>query len=121
MLKFISDREFIYRAELDAPWPVSDRDLIMHAKLSAGPNPNEYYFSTVGKPDFIPPRKGFVRVPVSDGNWQIKVLGKERLEIKNSLKVDPGGDIPVWLLNLSLAEGPFETFANLRRYLDSIN
>ena len=118
LLKTISKVELIYRAELIAPWPVSNRDLILHVKLSPGPNPNEYQFTIIGKPDFIPPREGFVRVPVSDGSWQIKVVGPERIDIQYSLMVDPGGAIPAWLLNLSLAEGPFETFKGLREYLE---
>jgi len=119
LLKSISDQELIYRAELDAPWPVSDRDLILHVKMSPTSKLGEYLFSTVGRPDFIPPRDGFVRVPVSDGHWTIKVIGKDQLEIQHNLSIDPGGAIPVWLLNLSLAEGPFETYTNSREYLKS--
>lgn len=120
LLKFISNEELIYRAELDAPWPVADRDLILHVNLSQGSKPGEYIFTTVGKPDFIPPREGFVRVPISDGQWTIQVLGQNQLDIKHSLIVDPGGAIPAWLLNLSLAEGPFETYSNLIKYLEEM-
>lgn len=117
MLKSISKDEFIYRAELDAPWPVADRDMILHVKMAPSSKPGEYLFSTIGIPDFIPPKEGFIRVPVSEGHWKIKVVGKDQLEIQHSLSVDPGGVIPTWLLNLSLAEGPFETYTNLRERL----
>jgi hypothetical protein len=119
MLKSISKNEFIYRAELQTPWPVSNRDLILHVKMTATANPNEYHFSAIGKPDFIPPREGFVRVPVSEAHWYIKVIGKTNIQIKHSILIDPGGSIPAWLMNLSLAEGPYETFKNLRTYLAS--
>lgn len=119
MLKLISKQEFIYRAELETPWPVSNRDLILHVKMSQGPNPDEYHFSALGKPDFIPPREGFVRVPVSEAHWYITIVDKNNIQIKHSILIDPGGSIPTWLMNLSLAEGPYETFRNLREYLDS--
>jgi hypothetical protein len=119
MLKPISKQEFIYRAELETPWPVSNRDLILHVKLSPGSNPNEYHFSAIGRPDFIPPRDGFVRVPLSEAHWYINVVDDKHLEIKHSILIDPGGYIPAWLMNISLAEGPFETFKNLRDYLQS--
>ena len=119
MLKRMSANEFIYLAELETPWPVSNRDLILHVKMSATANPNEYHFSAMGKPDFIPPRDGFVRVPVSEAHWYIKVLDKSSIQIKHSILIDPGGSIPAWLMNLSLAEGPYETFKKLREYLDS--
>lgn len=119
LLKSISKNEFIYRAELQTPWPVSNRDLILHVKMTATAKPNEYHFSAIGKPDFIPPREGFVRVPVSEAHWYIKILDKSNIQIKHSILIDPGGSIPAWLMNLSLAEGPYETFKNLRVYLGS--
>ncbi len=119
LLRSISKNEFIYRAELQTPWPVSNRDLILHVKMVPTSNSNEYHFSAIGKPDFIPPREGFVRVPVSEAHWYIKVIGKTNIQIKHSILIDPGGSIPAWLMNLSLAEGPYETFKNLRTYLAS--
>ncbi|MCZ8134141.1 MAG: START domain-containing protein [Algoriphagus sp.] len=119
MLKRISKNEFIYRAELETPWPVANRDLILHVKMSPTSNPKEYHFSAIGKPDYIPPREGFVRVPVSEAHWYIKILDKTNIQVKHSILIDPGGSIPAWLMNLSLAEGPYETFKNLRNYLGS--
>ncbi|MBC6368477.1 START domain-containing protein [Algoriphagus sp. AK58] len=121
MLKRISKNEFIYRAELETPWPVSNRDLILHVKMSPTSTPQEYHFSAIGKPDFIPPREGFVRVPLSEAHWYIKVVDANKIQIKHSILIDPGGSIPAWLMNLSLAEGPYETFKNLRAYLGSAN
>ena len=118
LLKRISKDEFIYRAELETPWPVSNRDLILHVKLSPGTNQGEYYFSALGRPDFIPPREGFVRIPLSEAHWYITVVDQNTLKIKHSILIDPGGSIPAWLMNLSLAEGPFQTFKNLREYLE---
>ncbi|GAB2497970.1 START domain-containing protein [Algoriphagus taiwanensis] len=117
MLKRISSEEFVYRAELQTPWPVSNRDLILQVKMSKGSKPNEYHFSAIGRPGFIPPRDGFVRVPLSEAHWYIQVVDDHHIEIKHSILIDPGGSIPAWLMNLSLAEGPFETFKSLREYL----
>jgi hypothetical protein len=119
MLKRISKDEFVYRAELETPWPVSNRDMILHVKLSPGANRGEFHFSALGKPDYIPHREGFVRVPLSEAHWYITVVDHTTLKVKHSILIDPGGSIPAWLMNLSLAEGPFETFKNLREYLEA--
>jgi hypothetical protein len=119
LLKQISKDEFVYRAELETPWPVSNRDLILHVKLSTDANRGEYHFSALGKPDFIPPREGFVRIPLSEAHWYITVVDQTTLKINHTILIDPGGSIPAWLMNLSLAEGPFQTFKNLREYLDA--
>jgi hypothetical protein len=119
LLKSFSAQEFIYRAELETPWPVSNRDLILHVKLTPGATPNSYHFSAIGKPDFIPPRNGFVRVPLSEAHWYIQVVDKNTIHVKHSILIDPGGSIPAWLMNLSLAEGPYQTFKSLREFLSS--
>jgi hypothetical protein len=64
-------------------------------------------------------RDEFVRVPVSEAHWYIQVLGQKNIKIKHSILIDPGGSIPAWLMNLSLAEGPYQTFKSLREFLSS--
>lgn len=112
VLEVISDLELIYHAEVKAPWPVSNRDLVVRLKITQDPQTNVMTFSIVSIPDYIPPRKGIVRVPRSEGKWTITPV-TDGLKINYSFLVDPGGSLPSWLLNLSIAEGPHKTFSNL--------
>lgn len=112
VLEVISDLELIYRAEVKAPWPVSNRDLVVRLKVSQDPETKVMIFSIISIPDYIPPNKGIVRVPKSEGKWII-TPEKNQLKIEYSFLVDPGGSVPSWLLNLSIAEGPHKTFSNL--------
>jgi hypothetical protein len=112
VLEVISDLELIYRAEVKAPWPVSNRDLVVRLKITQNPETNVMTFSIVSIPDYIPEYKGIVRVPKSEGRWTITPEAGG-LKIDYSFLVDPGGSLPSWLLNLSIAEGPHKTFSNL--------
>jgi hypothetical protein len=118
VLEVISELEVIYRAEVKAPWPVSNRDLVVRLKIEQDPVTKVMTFTIISIPDYIPEYKGIVRVPKSEGKWVItpKV---DRLAIDYSFVVDPGGSIPSWLLNLSIAEGPHRTFSNLTNRIKS--
>ena len=117
-LKRVSDREVIYRSEVQAPWPVSNRDLIVNFSVKQDPNTKVMTFTLKGIPEYVPHKKGVVRIPRSEGKWVVTPIGKDKVKVEYSLKVDPGGSIPAWLLNLSIAEGPYESFRNL---IDRIN
>lgn len=118
VLEVISDLELIYRAEVKAPWPVSNRDLVVRLKITQDPVTRVMTFSIVSVPDYIPPYEGIVRVPKSEGKWVITPVG-DRLQIDYSFIVDPGGSIPSWLINFSIAEGPYRTFYNLSKRIRS--
>jgi hypothetical protein len=63
-------------------------------------------------------QKGFVRVPASRALWIIREKTKNHLEIKYTMQIDPGGDVPVWLVNWVCAQAPYQSFKNLKAILE---
>lgn len=115
ILKTINDREIIYYTQISAPWPVSNRDMIVHFKTQQQqPGAKDKIIITNGEPDFIPHKPDLVRVPSSKATWIIKELGKERLSIIYSIEIDPGGSVPAWMVNMVCAEAPYVSFKNLK-------
>jgi hypothetical protein len=113
VLERISESELIYHAEIKAPWPVTNRDLVVRLKISQDPVSKVMQFHIVSIPDYIPPVKGVVRIPRSEGRWIITPVGKRQVDIYYNFMVDPGGTLPAWLINLSVAEGPYKSFSGL--------
>ncbi len=120
VLKKISNNEIIYRSEIKAIWPVSNRDLIMHLKITQNEVTNVMTADINSVPDFIPLREGVVRVPMAKAHWVIEPIGKSEIHLYYTLLIDPGGYIPVWMLNLALAEGPYKTLKNLKSRLNNV-
>lgn len=118
ILKRVSDNEVIYHSEVGAPWPVSNRDLVVRLRIVQDPKTKVMTFTITSIPDFIPEKKGVVRVPRADGKWIVTPDGNNKLKVSYSFQVDPGGSIPAWLLNLSIAEGPYQTFHNLNQRIE---
>ena len=50
----------------------------------------------------------------------MSVVNGSDLKVSYFLNVDPGGSIPAWLVNLAVAEGPYESFRNLKRQLSEV-
>jgi hypothetical protein len=117
ILKEISPTELYYYSELRFPFPMSNRDFIEHVSLSQNTVTKVLTMTVQNIPNFIPPKKGIIRVLHSQCSWTITPLTKKSLQIEFTLFADPAGSIPVWLVNSMIAYGPYETFKKLRTQL----
>jgi hypothetical protein len=113
VLKRVSESEIIYRGEVQAPWPVSNRDVVLRLKIKQDTVTRVMNFSIVTVTGIYPEKSGVVRVPRSDGKWVVTPIGNNKLKVEYSFVVDPGGSLPGWLVNLTVAEGPYKTFQTL--------
>ncbi|MEO6633719.1 MAG: START domain-containing protein, partial [Mucilaginibacter sp.] len=62
----------------------------------------------------VPLKDGIVRVRSSKGLWVITPVKKNLLKVMYTLQLDPGGNLPAWLVNLFAAEGPMKSFQGLK-------
>lgn len=117
ILKRESDQSIITRSVIDAPWPVENRELIVRYQILQNREQGEVVINAKTLAYDYPESKGLVRVPFSHARWIVKQSGSS-LKVNYALSVDPGGSIPVWLVNMSIAEGPYHTFTNLKKKLE---
>jgi START domain len=114
VLKRISNSELFFYTLINAPWPASDRDLVLHLRINQEPHTKIMTIREENVPDYLPPKKNIVRVPVSKEIWTVTPIDKKTLKIEYYLDVDPGENAPAWLVNIFATKGPYETFKNLR-------
>lgn len=113
-VKASTDGEDYYYSVTSAPWPVSDRDVVVHSKVSQDPQTwvvksvSEHIDGIVDKKD------GLERVPLLKSAWTLIPLDDGKVDITYHLSVDPGGLIPSWLSNLTLTIGPYNTMLALK-------
>jgi hypothetical protein len=113
VLERISDREFIYRTIVDAPWPADNRELIMHMKMEYDAAAQILLINVKNASYDYPAEKGVVRVPFSEASWKVTTENND-LKIIYLLRVDPGGSIPAWVINMGIADGPYHSFNHLK-------
>ncbi|HEY4060476.1 MAG TPA: START domain-containing protein [Puia sp.] len=121
LVKRVSANELIYYSEIGAPWPASDRDFYADLKINLSADSSTLHVMSAGMKDYQPEKKNFVRIPMSNGDWNISAKTGKLMHLQYTLQVDPGGSIPSWVLNIFSTKGPLETFGNLKKRLEDLN
>lgn len=117
LLQKNSAYDFVYHTETTLPWPMSNRDAIIHIRVNTDSLPKFITISGKGEPGRIPKTPGLVRVSHYTAKWKVTMLSAQTIGIYYELEVDPGGSLPAWMANMFAAKGPFETFSNLAKKL----
>lgn len=116
-LKRINEAESIYYQTVVAPWPVDDRDFVVDVKVVQDPKTKVVKQYTTNMPEFIPPVQGHVRITEFDALWTLTPLKNGLVKCEYQLLVNPGGNVPAWMVNLAAIDGPFETTYNLTEWV----
>jgi hypothetical protein len=118
LLKRVSDTEFYYYSRFDFPWPLDDRDVVMHTTITTDPATKIVTLSSLAVPDYIPEKEGLVRVRKANVSWTLKPLDGQSTEGTYTLNTDPGGLLPDWTVNLANDTGPVETVQRMKKLLE---
>jgi len=115
-------QELIMYSQSPAPWPVSDRDVLLKASLFFESSKNQIRstFKNVRHPK-APPIDGIVRVPWIRGFYKLKILGPYKTFVTYRVNADPGGLIPAWLAARTSRLLPLKTIMGLRRQVKRPN
>lgn len=114
LIKQISPLELIYYSRVDVPWPVEDRDYVVHIQVEQHPQTKVITVNSPCIPGYVAQKKNIVRISHSVGKWTITPVANNQVRAEYVLEVDPMGNIPAWLVNLFATKGPLETFRNLK-------
>lgn len=109
--------DFIYYSETHMPWPLSNRDVVIHMRIKTDSLPRFLIITGAGEKDLFPDMLGKVRVPHYKASWKVTMPSTQSIHISYLLEVDPGGSIPSWIANSFADKGPFGTFSNLAEQL----
>jgi len=115
LLKRISLKEIYAYTINNAPWPVNDRDAIVHNTIIQDNEDQSVTIKIVGVPDYIPPQKGLVRVKMIDGYWRFTPVENSMVQVIYQVHNDPGGDLPSWLVNSVVVSQPYNTLVNMQK------
>ena len=115
-LEDLGDSEKVVYNRTHAPWPVADRDAVLH---------NVAHFDQAGRRvelDFwsvqdgqAPPVKGVVRMPFLRGHWILwPSADGATTRVEYQVHANPGGRLPDWLVNYVSRDLPYKTIEGLR-------
>lgn len=113
IIKKISNNDIIYFTEAHLPWPIQDRDLVIELNIKPANAIEPLTITAKSIDGILPPKKHFIRVPYSLATWRVTPIPGNKIKIDYTFSIDPGGSIPGWLVNMTIAKGPYESFLKL--------
>ena len=120
-VKNISDTEAILYDISLMPWPVLNRDMVVHHKLSLGEDGESLVLNFKStKVKGGPKTKDTVRATIHKGTIEFYPK-EEKTFIRMTILVDPNGSIPKWVVNLLQVKLPFEFLDALNNYAAKMN
>ncbi len=117
LLQRISPTEQYYYSKLDFPWPMDDRDIVMHTQLQQDPVSRKVTATSTATPGYSPENKGVVRMRNAKTTWTLVPGAGGWLYVEYYIYSSPGGNLPDWLVNMAIDVGPRETIKNMRQLL----
>ncbi len=117
MVKKISESEAIYYQDVSAPWPIDNRDFVVNVEVVQNSKTKVVTQSSTCIPDYIKKLEAHVRITEFKASWTLTPIKNGLVNCEYQLLVDPGGNLPAWLVNLAAVDGPFETIVNLREWV----
>jgi len=109
------DNEQIHYLQLDAPWPVTDRDGAFRLEYAFDPARQTVTVTASMSPDSYPLQKDFVRLSAGGGTWRFTRLENGHTALEYHYHGEPGGSIPAWLANAVVEENPYRMLLNFHR------
>ncbi len=115
---------FTLRMDLDFPFPLSNRDVVVTGHLSQSADGVVTIKNVATEDARAPVRPHFVRVQHYEGLWQFKPLGKSasgkpQVEVTVSGFADPNGMLPLSIVNLFVQQQPFEMLRNMHDFVQA--
>lgn len=95
---------------MEAPWPVDDRDIVVQATTEHF-SEDKVEVTLIALPGLKDEVDGMVRVTESVTTWLFERKDGVTHLTYTGLS-DPGGNIPDWMVNALIVDGPFDTIRN---------
>ncbi len=120
VLKKVSAAEYFVYYEIEMPWPLDNRDLVMHLRFTQNKFTKEARIILQSIHDYIPEKEGLVRIKDGQGFYKLNPTADGKTEVIYQFLTDPGG-IPAWIFNLFITDSPFVTLQNMREEVQKGN
>jgi hypothetical protein len=117
LVKKISPYDMYYYTETHIPWPMSNRDVVVHLKIMKDSLQRFIRITSVSENRFIPEKEDKVRIVYSHVTWYVTMPTSKTINVIYTFEADPGGSLPAWVVNSFADKGPYESFKKLSEVL----
>lgn len=119
LVKLDRDNAIHYYVRLDFPFPAQDRDLLIHYKWEQDPSTKIITTRSTASKVLVPIKEDVIRVDEFYSEYVLTPLPDGMIKIDYSAKMDPGGKLPIWLVNMGVTIGPTKSMKSLFDLINS--
>lgn len=105
-----------YQVITDFPFPFKDR--ILTVRSSQKMDDTGILYSQSSAVPIIDTHDQYAVIHHFTSLWKINPISPDKLSIVYEVTTEPGGDIPVWLYNMAVEQGPLKTMKNLKYLIE---
>jgi hypothetical protein len=117
LIRKISPLDMYYYTETTIPWPMSNRDAVVHLRIMRDSLQRFVRVISTNENRLVPQKNGKVRIVYSSVNWYVTMPSSKTVSIVYTFEADPGGGLPAWIVNSFADKGPYESFKKLSEML----
>ncbi|QUM76878.1 START domain-containing protein [Moritella sp. 24] len=118
--KFISEvsdtQKYSYSIN-NAPWPVTDRDLVVYSVTEQNSSDYSVTISLSSAFEKVEEDNDYVRVKELNGTWTFTPMDDGIVEVTYQLFLDPAGNLPSMIAATTVVDTPYYTLLNLREII----
>jgi hypothetical protein len=112
-MKAFDPRTHLIYTRSHAPWPVSDRDMVVKRLIKVVDPGREFRVEMSCVAGQRPQIKRVVRVSDCTSHFTLRSAGASRTYTEYQVSLDPAGSLPAWLVRWASKNIPFETLVAL--------
>ena len=114
VIKPVGENKNLIYESYGLPWPISDRDYLMHEQYGYDEVNKVFTISYESVEDPAkPPQDGHVRAMAFRTFWRLTMVDEDTTRIEVEVFTDPKGSLPAWLINLIQKDWPWKTIDGL--------
>jgi hypothetical protein len=102
-----------------APWPVSDRDMVVKRLIKVVDPGREFRVEMTCVAGERPETSSVVRVSDCSSHFILRSAGDGRTYAEYQVSIDPAGSLPRWLVRWASKRIPFETLVSLEEHVQN--
>ena len=108
--------QYFYQT-LYMPWPFTNRDAVCKQAVHPKSRHDDLAINTKHETGIVPESSDFQRIHTMSSSWRFIKISENLTSAEYKLRLNPGGSVPNWLVNMFIDKGPFNTILNMRKLL----
>lgn len=108
---------FLIRMEMDFPFPLQDRDVVVKGKISQASDGTVTIKNQLASDSRAPVKPKVVRITRYEGEWKLKPLAGNKVSVTTIGYADPAGLIPLSVTNRFTQQQPYDMLIKMKEQL----